>query len=388
MPAEVVGTPVIMVGVAHVGETAAGLRAVAPLRRLGTPLVDTVAPRAYLEHQAVIDAANHRDHRYHWSSQFVAELGDEVQINCPQRPLPLQHQVVPFVHGTVELAETLVTAGQRIGIVPVIAADASTADQVITIGPGPAPTVGLRAYGHAWSGAISNGEIAPGTGPPRSSLPFGPYVAAALATSEIFRAVRGNIDRFPAPARVCYSLYSHRTQDEWFDDGPPEIPSLRIDAALAGAGAVGCAWLHTIRACSDLSGSVVVADDDADGVDVTNLNRGSLLTIKDVGAPKAEVAVAAAARTGLQLTAHVGKVETALNPPRFMVVAADTNRARAGIQSRYPFPLLFASTSNLRAEVVRCDPTRDGPCMRCHNPPHDETIRRRTRRPIPRREPS
>jgi len=296
---------------------------------------------------------------------------DEVQIDCP-RSIPLDHQVVPFVDGTRDLAEALVTAGQRIGIVPVAAADASTADHVITIGPGPAPLVGLRTHGHAWSGAISTGEIAPDARPPRSSLPFGPYVAASLATSEIFRAVRADLDRFPPPARVCYSLYSHRTNDEWFDDGPPDIPSLRIDAALAGAGAVGCAWLHTIWACSDLYGSVVVADDDADGVDVTNLNRGTLFTIEDVGEPKADVAVAAAARAGLQLTAHVGKVETAPNPSRFMVVAADTNSARAGIQSQYSFPLLFASTSDLRAEVVRCDPTRDGPCMRCHNPPRDE----------------
>ena len=60
-----------------------------------------------------------------------------------------------------------------------------------------------------------------------------------------------------------------------------------MDAALAGAGAVGCAWLHPVWACSDLSGSVIVADDDADGVDVTNLNRGSLFTADDIGVPKA-----------------------------------------------------------------------------------------------------
>lgn len=296
---------------------------------------------------------------------------DEVQVDCP-RSVPLDHLVVPFVDGTSDLGEALVTAGQRIGIVPVTAAHASTVDHVIAIGPGAAPTDGLRAYGHAWSGAISTGAIAADANPTPSSLPFGPYVAAALATGEVFRAVRVDVDRFPPPARVCYSLFSHRTRAEWFDDGPPEIPNMGVDAALAGAGAVGCAWLHTIWACTDLTGSVVVADDDADGVDVTNLNRGCLFTIEDVDDPKAAVAVAAATRAGLQLTAYPGKVEHAPNPPRFMVVAADTNSARAGIQSQYSFPLLFASTSNLRAEVIRCDPTRDGPCMRCHNPLRDE----------------
>lgn len=73
MPAAVVGTPVIMIGLVHVGAAASALRAVTPLRHLGTPLVDTIRPRAFLEHQAVIDAANPSGHRYHWSSQYVGE---------------------------------------------------------------------------------------------------------------------------------------------------------------------------------------------------------------------------------------------------------------------------------------------------------------------------
>lgn len=76
MPSGVVGTPVIMIGVAHTGDVEPGMAAVAPLRHLGTPHVDTIAPRPFLDHQAVLDAANPAGHRYHWSSQYVHRLDD------------------------------------------------------------------------------------------------------------------------------------------------------------------------------------------------------------------------------------------------------------------------------------------------------------------------
>ena len=74
MPPTVVGRPVIMVGVAHVGSSADGLRAAERFRRLGPVLVDTVGPGPFLAHQSVIDAANPAGHRYYWSSQYVAGL--------------------------------------------------------------------------------------------------------------------------------------------------------------------------------------------------------------------------------------------------------------------------------------------------------------------------
>jgi hypothetical protein len=43
------------------------------------------------------------------------------------------------------------------------------------------------------------------------------------------------------------------------------------------------------------------------------------------------------------------------------------------VQSRYPETLLMASTNELRAEVVRCDPRNNGPCARCYNDPDHET---------------
>jgi len=74
MPPAVVGRPVIMVGAVHLGDPHTGLRAVDPLRRLGASYVDTIAPTRFLDHQAVLDAANPAGHRYFWSSQYVETL--------------------------------------------------------------------------------------------------------------------------------------------------------------------------------------------------------------------------------------------------------------------------------------------------------------------------
>jgi FAD/FMN-containing dehydrogenase len=74
MPPALVGRPVVMVGVVHIGDPDAGLRAVDPLRRLGPSRVDTIAPSSFLAHQAVLDAANPAGHRYFWSSQYVEAL--------------------------------------------------------------------------------------------------------------------------------------------------------------------------------------------------------------------------------------------------------------------------------------------------------------------------
>ncbi len=78
MPGSVVGRPVIMLGAAHLGDISVGLRTASALRRLGTPYVDTLAPRPFLEHQAVLDAANPTGRRYYWSSQYLAEPDDRL----------------------------------------------------------------------------------------------------------------------------------------------------------------------------------------------------------------------------------------------------------------------------------------------------------------------
>jgi FAD/FMN-containing dehydrogenase len=52
------GAPVIAIALCWSGAVAAGERAIAPLRRLGTPILDTVRPMAYGELQTMFDATN------------------------------------------------------------------------------------------------------------------------------------------------------------------------------------------------------------------------------------------------------------------------------------------------------------------------------------------
>lgn len=78
MPAEAVGKPVVMIGLVWLGDPAAGERAVAPLRTLATPVIDTIAPKPMIEHQAVLEGANPVGHRYYWKSSPLGNLSDEV----------------------------------------------------------------------------------------------------------------------------------------------------------------------------------------------------------------------------------------------------------------------------------------------------------------------
>jgi hypothetical protein len=53
-----------MIGAVWLGDPEVGEQVIAPLRALGTPIVDTIAPKPMMEHQAVLDGANPVGHRY------------------------------------------------------------------------------------------------------------------------------------------------------------------------------------------------------------------------------------------------------------------------------------------------------------------------------------
>src|SRR5260370_961754 len=51
------GAPVAVIIASHIGDLAAGERLMAPLRKFGTPLADTIAPTSYVELNTLFDAA-------------------------------------------------------------------------------------------------------------------------------------------------------------------------------------------------------------------------------------------------------------------------------------------------------------------------------------------
>jgi FAD/FMN-containing dehydrogenase len=78
VPPEHFGKPVLGLTLAWVGDPAEGQRAVAPLRRVATPIADNLRPLPYLALQSLVDGGNQHGMHYYWRSQRVPVLTDDV----------------------------------------------------------------------------------------------------------------------------------------------------------------------------------------------------------------------------------------------------------------------------------------------------------------------
>jgi FAD/FMN-containing dehydrogenase len=93
VPADQAGRPVVGVAAAYVGDPAVGRDAVAPLRRLADPIVDTYGVMDYPELQRMADAANPPGRRHYVKSDFLSGLDDGAigrlsrHGTCPSSPL-------------------------------------------------------------------------------------------------------------------------------------------------------------------------------------------------------------------------------------------------------------------------------------------------------------
>jgi len=76
LPAAVHGQPVVIIGACYAGPIEEGERALAPLRRFGEPLADTIRPTPYLVHQALLDPGVPHGLGYYWKSEYVPALSD------------------------------------------------------------------------------------------------------------------------------------------------------------------------------------------------------------------------------------------------------------------------------------------------------------------------
>ena len=289
----------------------------------------------------------------------VLVIGDDATL------LP---RITPLAHCANSLRSALLQGGNSIGGVPVRLADGTKPDYELHVGPGP-DRAGLRVYGEGYCGAVSRGAIAPvGT----SSLPFGPYIAACLAVGEIFRATRLRPDLYEPVTALSFSAWDYTLGSGQLDQADPSLDALVLDFGLAGVGAVGCALLHALWACPQLSGQAVIADSDPEGVDHTNLNRCVIFGQQDIGKAKATTAAAILADAGIAWQPVDGRYARSMIPrvPATLVSAVDTNGSRDHLQQAFwPARLLASSTKDLRAEILRCGPPGDGRCLSCFNPP-------------------
>jgi molybdopterin/thiamine biosynthesis adenylyltransferase len=303
---------------------------------------------------------------------------ERLSIQC-REGIDLCGRVVPLAERHHDLRGALISGGAAIGVLPV-EADAQF-EHTIVVGANKAwQLASTYAYSSGWCGGISDLPIPREVLGAPSVLPFGPYVAACIAAGEVFKAARMLPDQFVAPRSIFYSLWTHKAEPAPTILGPEGF-SVILDGALAGVGAVGCSLIHAIWACPDITGRLILADNDAKGLDVTNLNRYALFGIGALGKPKASTAAEIARDSPVSWDPKDEGIETVTTPIQRIISAVDKNRSRQGIQGRYPARILSGSTLNLRAEVLRCGPPGVGACLRCFNPPErlepDEEARRR-----------
>lgn len=76
VPAELHGTPVVLIVACHSGTPDQADADLAPLRALGDPIADLVVPKEYGIQQTLLDATMPSGNHYYWKSEFVAGLSD------------------------------------------------------------------------------------------------------------------------------------------------------------------------------------------------------------------------------------------------------------------------------------------------------------------------
>ena len=77
LPPELHGQPVVTVAVCYAGDLDEGEQALAPLRAFGSPLVDAISPRPYVELQRLFDPSVPHGWHYHWRSCELPPLTDD-----------------------------------------------------------------------------------------------------------------------------------------------------------------------------------------------------------------------------------------------------------------------------------------------------------------------
>lgn len=292
---------------------------------------------------------------------------DAIRLECTE--LPIAACVSPHFPVSTSFLDAAATLASNLGGAS-LRSDGAGFDAALSfdIGQGAAVPGGLRVAGSGWHGAISAGDLVLPCH--ESALPFGPYAAACLASAEAFRAVRLPADRYEPVSYAAVDLWNYGVPDS---AGPPAHPlDVVVDFGLAGVGAVGVSLLHTLWACDGITGVGVIADNDLDGVDDTNLNRYVLFDRRHIGRPKATTAATVCGTGHIEFRPIDGPYDrehVGTPPPKVLLSAVDVNESRRDLQRAFAPGVAFgASTEALRAELAVLGPPNVGPCLACHNP--------------------
>jgi hypothetical protein len=78
VPPDLHGKPVVAIVVCYAGAIEDGEKEFKELRGFATPVLDTIAPKPYLAHQAMFDTAFPHGRGYYWKSCALPPLSDEM----------------------------------------------------------------------------------------------------------------------------------------------------------------------------------------------------------------------------------------------------------------------------------------------------------------------
>lgn len=77
VPEELHGKPIVAIVPMYTGSIEDGEKILQPIRRFGTPVLDTIAPKPYAAHQKMFDPALPHGLHYYWKSHKLGPLTDE-----------------------------------------------------------------------------------------------------------------------------------------------------------------------------------------------------------------------------------------------------------------------------------------------------------------------
>jgi FAD/FMN-containing dehydrogenase len=97
------GTKLSAMVTCHCGSLESGEKAVLPLKRLGSSVVDTVGPISYCQLNSMLDAAYPKGALNYWKSSFLTQLSNDAiatMIACfAECPTPMAQLLLEHVHG-------------------------------------------------------------------------------------------------------------------------------------------------------------------------------------------------------------------------------------------------------------------------------------------------
>lgn len=215
--------------------------------------------------------------------------------------------------------------------------------------------------------------------------PLGPYLAAVLAATEVFkRLVRLNFDIFEGSlvTDVALSLYDYGVGSAAGISS--DLRNIHLaNLAIAGAGAGGTACLYTLASFPELSGEIGLIEPRT--LKPSNLGRYLMATYQQVhaGEHKVDSAISFLERRAPALRILPERCKWEERSPRdwgTVVAAVDTLEGRWAVQADHPPVVLDAGViDGTLYAILRVLP--NGWCLQCKHPKDPElTWRRRALR--------